>query len=52
MYIAHFEITNEEPERMHFSFLDEGVSRMSFSATKKEPLKFIISENLSLEVEK
>ena len=51
MYRAYFKYAEEEPEEMYFQAPKNDIKRMEFKAEVKEPIKFIISENKTLEVE-
>ena len=50
MYIAHFEYSKKEPERMYFSAEERTPKKMEFRAKEKEPIRFIISKDKKLEV--
>ena len=50
VYIAHFEYSKKEPERMYFSAEERTPKKMEFRAKEKEPIRFIISKDKKLEV--
>lgn len=50
MYIAHFEYSKRESERMYFTAKGKAPKKMEFKAKAKEPVRLIVSNNLKLEV--
>ena len=51
MYIAHFEVKKQEPEKVYFSAKKQESKKIKFFAKEKEPIKFIISKDFRLEVQ-
>lgn len=51
MYVAYFQYKRKEPERMYFSAKNRDTATMVFSAKEKEPIKFIIKKDMTLEVQ-
>ena len=52
MYIAHFEVSKEEPERMYFEASEKEPKIMEFRASENKVIKFIITKDKTLEVER
>ena len=51
MYIAHFEVSKEEPKRIYFEAKEREPKRTEFRAPENKVIKFIITKDKTLEVE-
>ena len=50
MYVAHFEYDKQEPLKMYFSAEERIPAKMEFEAPNTQPIRFIISKDMTLEV--
>ena len=51
MYRAHFEYDKQEPLKMFFKAEEKAPVKMEFEAPRRQTIKFIMSEDMKLEVE-